>query len=55
MKNKVATYMGFAAKARKIVTGYNTCIYMMGKKKGEAACYSRRSFGKFSEKNYFGS
>ena len=33
MKNKVATYMGFAAKARKIVTGYNTCIYMMGKKK----------------------
>jgi len=33
MENKVASYMGFAAKARKLVTGYNTCIYMMEKKK----------------------
>jgi len=33
MENKVASYMGFAAKARKLVTGYNTCIYMMEKKR----------------------
>ena len=33
MENKVLSYMGFAAKARKLVTGYNTCIYMMEKRK----------------------
>ena len=33
MENKVLSYMGFAAKARKLVTGYNTCVYMMEKKK----------------------
>ena len=33
MENKVLSYLGFAAKARKLVTGYNTCIYMMEKKK----------------------
>ena len=32
-KNKVFSYLGFAAKARKLATGYNTCIYMMEKKK----------------------
>ena len=25
MENKVLSYLGFAAKARKLVTGYNTC------------------------------
>ena len=33
MENKVFSYMGFAAKARKLVTGYNTCDYMMEKRK----------------------
>jgi ribosomal protein L7Ae-like RNA K-turn-binding protein len=33
VENKVLSYMGFAARARKLVTGYNTCIYMMEKKK----------------------
>ena len=33
MENKVFSYMGFAAKARKLVTGYNTCVYMMEKRK----------------------
>ena len=33
MENKIASHLGFAAKARKLVTGYNTCIYMMEKKK----------------------
>ena len=33
MENKVASYLGFAAKARKLATGYNTCIYMMEKKR----------------------
>jgi len=33
MANKVFSYMGFAAKARKLVTGYNTCVYMMEKRK----------------------
>lgn len=27
------SYLGFAAKAAKIVNGYNTCMFMMGKKK----------------------
>ena len=33
MENKILSYLGFAAKARKLVTGYNTCIYMMEKRK----------------------
>ena len=33
MENKVLSYLGFAARARKLVTGYNTCLYMMEKKK----------------------
>jgi len=33
MENKIKSYLGFAAKARKLVTGYNTCIYMMEKKR----------------------
>ena len=33
MENKVLSYFGFAAKARQLVTGYNTCIYMMEKRK----------------------
>ncbi len=33
IENKILSYMGFAAKARKLVTGYNTCIYMMEKGK----------------------
>ena len=32
-KNKVFSYLGFAAKARKLAAGYNTCIYMIEKKK----------------------
>ena len=30
---KVLSFMGFAARARKIVSGYSTCILMMEKKK----------------------
>ncbi|MBR5229938.1 MAG: ribosomal L7Ae/L30e/S12e/Gadd45 family protein [Firmicutes bacterium] len=30
-KKKMLSYMGFAAKARKIVNGYNTCIFTMEK------------------------
>lgn len=33
MRNKVESYMGFAAKSRNLITGYNTCIMMMGKRK----------------------
>lgn len=33
MENKILSYLGFAAKARNLVTGYNTCVYMMEKKK----------------------
>ena len=33
MRSKVISYLGFAAKARKIVNGYNTCIFMMEKRK----------------------
>lgn len=32
-KKKVFSYLGFAARARKLATGYNTCIYMMEKHK----------------------
>ena len=34
--NKVYSYLGFAAKSRNLVTGYNTCE-MMIKKKAEAS------------------
>lgn len=30
-EHKLLTYMGFAARARKLVTGYNTCVQMMEK------------------------
>ena len=33
MRSKVMSYLGFAAKAGKIVNGYNTCMFMMEKKK----------------------
>lgn len=33
MRSKVESYMGFAAKARKLSTGYNTCLFMMEKRK----------------------
>ena len=32
-KKKMLSYMGFAAKARKIVNGYNTCVFTMEKGK----------------------
>lgn len=32
-RSKVESYLGFAAKARKISTGYNTCLFMMEKRK----------------------
>ena len=32
-KKKMLSYMGFAAKARKIVNGYNTCVFMMEKRR----------------------
>lgn len=32
-RSKVESYLGFAAKARKIFTGYNTCLLMMEKRK----------------------
>ena len=31
--NKVCSYMGFAARSRNLVTGYNTCLLSMNKKK----------------------
>ncbi len=30
---KLHSYLGFAAKSRNIVTGYNTCIFQMNKRK----------------------
>ncbi len=33
MRSKVESYMGFAARARKLSTGYNTCLFMMEKGK----------------------
>ena len=30
---KLLSYMGFAAKARKLVSGYNTCVFAMEKRK----------------------
>ena len=32
-RRKMLSYMGFAAKARKIVNGYNTCIFTMEKRR----------------------
>ncbi len=32
-RKKMLSYMGFAAKARKIINGYNTCIFTMEKGK----------------------
>ena len=32
-RKKMLSYMGFAAKARKIVNGYNTCVFTMEKRK----------------------
>ena len=32
-KRKLLSYMGFAAKARKIVNGYNTCVFTMEKRR----------------------
>ena len=33
IRNKVESYMGFAARSRNLITGYNTCIMMMGKRR----------------------
>ena len=33
MRKKVLSYLGFAAKSRNLVTGYNTCVMTMNKKK----------------------
>ena len=33
VRNKVESYMGFAARSRNLITGYNTCIMMMGKRR----------------------
>lgn len=33
MRSKVESYMGFAARARSLSTGYNTCVFMMEKGK----------------------
>lgn len=33
IRNKAFSYLGFAARSRNLITGYNTCIMMMGKRK----------------------
>lgn len=33
MRKKIDSYLGFAAKSRNLVTGYNTCLLMMDKRK----------------------
>lgn len=33
MRKKIDSYLGFAAKSRSMVTGYNTCLMMMDRKK----------------------
>ncbi|WP_165445369.1 L7Ae/L30e/S12e/Gadd45 family ribosomal protein [Bacilliculturomica massiliensis] len=33
MKNKIHSYLGFAKKSRNLVTGYNTCIYGLQKRR----------------------
>ena len=33
MRDKVLNYLGLAARGRLVVTGYNTCAFMMAKKK----------------------
>lgn len=32
-RNKVESYMGFAARARSLSTGYNTCVFLLEKRK----------------------
>ncbi len=33
VRNKVESYLGFAARSRNIITGYNTCAMMMERRK----------------------
>jgi len=33
MKDKVLNYLGLAARGRMLAIGYNTCMFMMGKRK----------------------
>ncbi len=33
MKDKVLNYLGLAARGRMLANGYNTCMFMMGKRK----------------------
>lgn len=33
MKQKIASYLGFAKKSGNLLTGYNTCIYALNQKK----------------------
>ena len=33
MRKKIESYLGFAARSRNLVTGYNTCIMAMQKRK----------------------
>lgn len=33
MEKKIASYIGFAKKSRNLLTGYNTCIFAINKKK----------------------
>lgn len=32
-RSKLDSYLGFAARSRNLVTGYNTCLLLMGKKR----------------------
>ena len=33
VRNKVESYLGFAARSRNLITGYNTCVMMMEKRR----------------------
>ena len=33
MREKIDSYLGFAKKSRSLITGYNTCIFAINKKK----------------------
>lgn len=33
MKKKIDSYLGFAKKSRNLITGYNTCVYGLQKRK----------------------
>lgn len=35
MTDKLAGYLGFAAKARKLSGGYNTCLFLLSKRKAK--------------------